>query len=560
MIKWDVELGDKVSAPAHSASDAVQGLAHHVEGLHEKMDGLKEAWEVFEGTLAAKVIEKAFESLVEVGKEFIDTAIESSDRVTHLTEVFGALAGGGEEAGSAIFGMVRQLADQLPQSEKTVQEWARSLMAAGVTDMTRLQNSLRAVAGAESLVEGGGERVRGLLAKLNEASIKGTKIKFSIASLASTGLTEEDVMKQLGMTPKAFEMAKKAGELTGTQIADAVTKALGEKSAGPLAGQMSELSTIVAKGKDAFVRLFEGVDVKPLTDGIKSFFSVFDLANPSGQAIKEGIGGAMNFVFRVAGDVFEFLRKAFLHLMIWGLEAAIFVKPIIRSFTEWFDKVHGVQILFTALKGLAIVLGSIAAAAGIVLVVGGAVVSMFSAAALGIVTFIAYIIGLVPKAGEALGDLAFHAVEAATNFVQGLVNGIKNGVGLVVDAVKNMGKAAWTSIKNVLGIASPSKVMLDVGMHTSEGFAQGLEQGTDRVQDAAGSMARDAVPDRRSIGGASSSTSTSTSSVQNTFHIDVQINAGQAVTVEQHRSIVEEEFGSLASRLAAMMGTAPVPA
>jgi hypothetical protein len=579
-IEWDIAVGDHVTAPAHSMADAMGGAASKARGLnnevhdlhnalghassgmhelHEHTNSLAGAWEVFEGSLAARVVEGAFEAIVDKGKELIETAIEASERVQHLTEVFGALSGvgehGAEEMGKAIFEMTRQVAKGLPQSEAQIQSWTRSLMAAGVTDLSRIQNSLTAIAGAESLVEGGGEKVRGMLAKLNEASQKGTKVRFSVAQLAGTGVTEEELLKHLGMTPRAFELARKAGTVTGTQIADAMVAALGEKAAGPLAGQMGELSTITTKAKDVFLRLFESVNVKPLVEGIKQFFSVFDEANPSGRVVKDMIVGAFDAVFRVAGKVFEFLKSAFLHLMIWGLEVDIWLKPIIRHFREWFESVNGAHILMTALKGIGIVIGVLAVALGVVVAVGIAVTSAMTIAATAVIGFVAYLIGMVPKAGEALGDLVYKAVQAAKDFIGGFVDGIKNGVGLVVEAVKHMGSSAWNAIKGALGISSPSKLMFEAGLNVSRGMSGGISAGTPEVESASSGMVMAAVP--RGGGGGGTSTITIGDIV---VHVDGAYGKDAHEIGAAVAEVVEEKLASLMNRLSNMSGSAPVPA
>lgn len=580
-ISWSVDLQDHVSQPANAAAKAMGEASSSAQGLSSHMNQLQEATghategahgagvgfgelipEIAGAELAIEGAKKAFEFFSETGKELIATAIEASEQVQHLTEVFGALSGAGEEgageAGKAIFAMTRQIASQLPQSEATIQSWTRSLMAAGVTDMTRLQESLRATAGAEALVEGGGEKVRSILARLNEASVKGTKLRFNVSQLEGTGITEEELLKHLGMTPRAFELARKNGQITGTQIADAMVAVLGEKAKGPLEGQMGELATVTTKAKDAFLHLFDGVEPKPLVDGLREFFSVFDAANPSGKVIRDTIGGAFNFIFRVAGTVFVWLKNAFLHLMIWGLQAALFVKPLIASFKEWFQQHDGLNILMTSLKGLGIILGSVAAffilVTGTAIAFGAAVNIAFGVIIAAVVGGVGYIVGLVPRAGEALGDLAFHAVEAAKGFVDGLVNGIKNGVGLVVDAVKNMGKGAWNALKSTLGISSPSKLMFEAGMHTSEGFAGGIAAGTGSVEDSSSRMSAAAVP-RAGVGGVGGATVTIGDIV-----VHVQGGADARATGEAIAEVVEERLASIMNRLSNMGGTAPLPA
>jgi tape measure domain-containing protein len=65
--------------------------------------------------------------------------------------------------------------------------------------------------------------------------------------------------------------------------------------------------------------------------------------------------------------------------------------------------------------------------------------------------------------------------------IEGLVNGLKNGVSTVATAVWNIGKTIIEAICGVLGIASPSKEMEKVGAWTMEGLFNGLKQGVSMV-------------------------------------------------------------------------------
>ncbi len=191
-ISWSVDLEDKVSAPANAAAKAMgeaatkaRAMADAVGSAHGPVTALGDHMgNAGHGAeLAVEAVKLTAEAIVELGH----FAIESAEGVNLLSSQFEALVGGAEGAGDATLDMLRQLETEVPQSEKVLGSWARSLMAAGVTDMTKLHDSLKAVAGAEALVEGGGEKVRGMLAKLNEASEKGTKVKFSMAQLAGNG-------------------------------------------------------------------------------------------------------------------------------------------------------------------------------------------------------------------------------------------------------------------------------------------------------------------------------------------------------------------------------------
>ncbi|MGA7122812.1 MAG: hypothetical protein WBY94_22115 [Polyangiaceae bacterium] len=588
MIEWGVSLKDGVSQPADAAASAMGRAADAANKMHEHVSGLAGAWEVFEGSLAARVVERAFDAIVDSGRELISMAIEASERVSHLTEVFGALSGASEEsagaAGKAIFDLTRTIAKQLPQSEATIQSWARSLMAAGVTDMTKLQDSLKAISGAEALVTGGGERLRSVLEKLNEASEKGTKIRFNVAQLAGTGVTESEFLKQIGMTAANFEAAKKHGQITGTAIAEALTRAIGEKAAGPLAGQMGELATVMQKGKDLFTQLFEGTDAKPLVDMVRELVGLFDQAQPSGQLLHSIVVSIFDAVMRGA----KVAEDAFLHLIIYTLEAAIWVKQLGKTWrTTWDDMLAAADRLSPVLAGIAATIFTLfvpsiyAAVAGAVMWALTAIpaaitatiawaASMWAAAVAVIAAtwpllLIAVAVGLVvagivllvrhwAQVKQFFSDMAAGAVHAGKSFVEGLANGIRAGADFVINAVKNLGGIVIKAIRAILGVHSPSTIMFGVGLNVAEGLEGGIDQGAPKAAEASERMGAGVA------GAASPGSGSGGSSSSNVFNIDVHIEAGHAATPQQLQHIVEEEFGSLANRLAAMIGSAPVPA
>ena len=61
--------------------------------------------------------------------------------------------------------------------------------------------------------------------------------------------------------------------------------------------------------------------------------------------------------------------------------------------------------------------------------------------------------------------------------IQGLVNGLKNGVGLAVEAMIELGKGILEAIKGVLGIHSPSTEFFEIGKNIIQGLINGLQNG-----------------------------------------------------------------------------------
>src|SRR6185437_6135589 len=73
-----------------------------------------------------------------------------------------------------------------------------------------------------------------------------------------------------------------------------------------------------------------------------------------------------------------------------------------------------------------------------------------------------------------LQKLPGQALQAAKDFIAGIVNGIKNGAGAVVNAIKNMAGGMVDGFKNALGIHSPSTVMFQHGVNLVQGLINGF--------------------------------------------------------------------------------------
>ncbi len=109
------------------------------------------------------------------------------------------------------------------------------------------------------------------------------------------------------------------------------------------------------------------------------------------------------------------------------------------------------------------------------------------------------IIGAVPDVLSTMGDMASEAMDAVTevdwlsvgtNIINGIVNGIKSLGSLIGDTLMNLAKDAWKSVKNFLGISSPSRLMRDsVGKMIPLGIAGGIDAETDAVSKAMNDLA-----------------------------------------------------------------------
>ena len=75
------------------------------------------------------------------------------------------------------------------------------------------------------------------------------------------------------------------------------------------------------------------------------------------------------------------------------------------------------------------------------------------------------------------------------NITQGLSSGIRSGISKAVSMIKNLGKAIIETFCNILGIASPSKLFIELGEFIISGLIKGLSNGFSAVFETIKSLA-----------------------------------------------------------------------
>jgi phage-related protein len=80
--------------------------------------------------------------------------------------------------------------------------------------------------------------------------------------------------------------------------------------------------------------------------------------------------------------------------------------------------------------------------------------------------------------------------EIGKNIIQGLINGVISMAKSIFNAVVNTVKNAIDGVKNLLGISSPSKLMMQIGIETGKGLAIGLDDTYDSVAQSSLGLAK----------------------------------------------------------------------
>ena len=498
---FEIGLADKVTGPAgkivggfDSVLESAQKMLGGTEAASGGVEGLGAASGAAAGPigLVVSVVAAVGAAAVAAGVGLVALAIKIAEVGIKAGESQAALLRtmtamyGSDKAGKAAYETVDRLADSLGLTRDELGPYAQKLAAAGVSS-DKLEGSLKAVAAANAIVAGGGEKVTGILTKLAEQGDIGSKLKFTLTSLKDTGVTEADLMKALGMTPKMFELAKKQGTLTGKQLADAVVTSLAEKGKGPLEAQANSLTAIWAKFQENVTDIFAGITKTPgyaaFIDGLKGLLGIFSKDNAAGQAMSAGISGAFNKIFASAAKALPYVKLGIEKVIIASLKAYIYLK------THWSQ-------IMTVLKAVAVVVAVLAIAflvAMIPIVLIGVALAAVGAAVVGAIAAFSAL-------SDWLTGLGVQAAQAASSLIEGLVNGITAGAAKVIGAIKGLGTSAMGALKGVLGIASPSKVFASLGANIPAGLEVGIRGGSSGVRAASATMASSAV--QGSAGGA----------------------------------------------------------
>lgn len=103
----------------------------------------------------------------------------------------------------------------------------------------------------------------------------------------------------------------------------------------------------------------------------------------------------------------------------------------------------------------------------------------------------------VTSAVNAARSGAGQFVSAGRNMIQGLISGIRSAAASVASAARSVVQGAINAAKSALQIHSPSRVFIEIGKFTGEGFVIGMDKKADAVANSAASLADSAISNVR---------------------------------------------------------------
>lgn len=600
-----IQLKDEASPTAKKVSSAVQDAAAAMkvgkETITAAFDGITKAAKAlasgdvagaFDGLVegaagAAKALDLLYPGLGQVASAAIKLlgglgslviagaqfAIASSEAKNASLALWSAL-GEGKITGGEVDDMLDNLRAKLGVTKEQLGPFTEEFLKMGITGTQSLEDLTTAAISAEAIVKGGGQAFASLYRNIDAAAESGSKLTIPLKKLtnqlAGLGLNIEDVGREMGMTSGALTKGLKAGTVDARAFGDALQTAVTKKGVGPLQALANSSANLGKMLQEYLGDLFEdlGDSIAPFMAAVKDLFGIIDSkANPSGQALKAGIGGFFKEVFAAATLAVPYIKHFLLDVVIFGLKAYIAIKPIAQAIKEWATSAEGASILKDVMNALYEVI--IVVAYGVAAVVA-VVAILWAASTLLAITlwslvgaFISLMVDGIQAQIAAFNELgavisAFvsgaiatltgwvtGATTAASDFIKGLVAGITNGASQVVGAVKGLAQSALAAFTGKQGIDahSPSLKMFKAGGFMTDGVAEGIDAGIPDVHGAATGMAQGAVG---KVNDAAQTPAAAGGGASNVYNVTVSLTADSKGAEGITREMVAATFEAFA--------------
>ncbi len=502
----------------------------------EANEGLKELAETVKGKLV-----KAFEPLIETAGQFLEIALNMTGKIADLVSKF-------NETHPAIAKVVSVIGFLLPAMTLlflpvsmlvgVFSGWAAAIKAAwtmigGVISMIGVASAtfitLAAIVGAVALAfiylwktnEGFREACIGIWEAIK------TTIQMALESIQQFFITHGDTIKLALQT--AYETLKNIIMTIMTAIGEVVKLILDSiKQFWNQHGQtiMQAVKTIYETIKTIVTSYLEALSdfIKIILDNIKQFW------DKHGESLKQVAKSAWDMIKTIISNVLKVIQS-----IILAVSSAINGDWD----TFWQQMGNIVKIAWDTICNL--VKFAIQNIPRIISAGAGLVVSAMKS--------------LLQGAVNAAKSFGTTMLNVGKDLIKGLANGIKAGASWVVDSITNAVKGAINAGKKLLGINSPSKLFMQFGEWTTEGYQIGVDRGEPKSTRAVENFANNsieafstnALPQERSL---------NNSSVDNSTY-NININTG-ALNNEQDlyklAEIIDRKLLEIKQRNSKMFG------
>ena len=171
-------------------------------------------------------------------------------------------------------------------------------------------------------------------------------------------------------------------------------------------------------------------------------------------------------------------------------------------------------------------------------------VQIIAKLAVGLIQAIPKIIAAIPQIIASIVNTfaQFDWGEIGRNILEGVKNGIIGAISAVVDAAREAASAIWDAVSDFFDIGSPSKKMAWIGEMVDAGFAKGISENSDMIDEAISDITPDMTSqlqvsaDYKKFGTDSKTSSPLT--------INMTINGAEGQSVEELAELIQERINA----------------
>lgn len=556
-VTWVLELLDKVSPGASKAAKSLEDVGKKADKVAKgtsKADKANKDWAVGAkavavGMLLAGAAMKAVDLGVQAGK----MALGAGAFAEQSKFALGILLKSGDE-GKRVYDQILRMSQFFGQDPKEALQSFQTLMSKGFSTDDAIKSmqvlgDLKLTApdaNMESLI-----RAFGQIKSKPKLALEELKTQLGDAGL-DLGLAYDEIGKLIGKKATDVEKAISAGQVDSNTgllgIMNAIMRSSGSSAAGEQMQKFAHTTTGLAntlKSLPEQYLLRMNVEGGPLNKFLEKLVKTLDPSSPTGKAIISGLESIANWLSNLVtsvsiDDLIDGFRDLWAGIsLVWDLVKSLgvglaegfapFATKLKEIYAQWDPNGDKMRKFGESLEKIGKVVGFLAGIIAGALLLAVELIVDLTNAMVGAISaafdpdewakvwdnFTAWWDGVV-ESMKTIGE----------NIVQGIIDGILGKSEVLGTTMKGLADSIPEITKSALAIQSPSRVMMELGAYTVDGFVAGLNDNAVGVTDSMQSIVQ--AP----AAAASSSTSSSRS---------VTINAPVTVVIEGARDSAREK-------------------
>lgn len=589
-----------LAAAEKEAADAAKKLGAEQkkaaeEGAKKHADALTKVGEA-SSKANAQLVEFAASTVVALGavvvglvaaaEQYALKAGEFQDKTLKAFEILD----GTKQSADATLRELREGASSLGLPTEAITKYYKELRTAGFA-----AEEAKTILSAGLDIAAVGDEAQGnaFVKAIESLRVKGVTGTEALESLKEAGIGDPDAFfKALaqqegatkGLDKAHLEAMLKAGQIdSGTGI-NAMLDVIRSKydkggALGSAAKEMAEgsVSAQLQGLKNDVEGIFADASVKgPLLEMLKSLRELLGADTESGQKIRETLGRAFQDVANILSKLDAKTIEKLLNVSIDLAGAAIdvaeafggaFWKSLKKAMEPFAKLTDGSEASKLSLKTLAVVVDVAAEALGFL---AGEMIGTFTEGVAGILNLPSRLEGLyegfkdvfdrIPHSWDELAEWwdELSLEEVGENLVDGLWDGIKSTWRGMLQKFTDLLDLLPDAAKKALGIASPSKVFMEIGEFTALGMVDGVQSENDNAQAAIEDLVAPPEPDPSVFspitGGAGRSVSMRGGGSLSVGDVTITIQAGSASNPGDIGEEVERRMRALFAEWSAELG------